>query len=137
MALPTIRGAPARRVIDELADANPIHGHHIRTVGIRLLELASVGMRDGRRGSTYDLSFVGERGAFACITVNVGKWNRTSEGALRLEARFEGTPPDLRLFQPKARREAERGWHYAELEPEPEPEGSADQALLELKRARR
>ena len=134
MALPTIQGAPARRIIDELADDNPDHGHHIRAVGVRLLELASTGMRDGRRCSTYDLSFVGARGSFASITVRPKKWNRTTEGALRLEARFEGAPSDLRLFRPKALRgEAERGWHYAELE----PESSADQALREFERARR
>lgn len=100
---------------------------------MRLLELASVGMRDGRHLSTYDLSFIGAHGSFACITVSSGKWNRTTERALRLEARFDGTPSDLRMFRPKARRESERGWHYAELE----PDATADQALSELKRALR
>lgn len=117
MALPTLQGPAAHRVIDELAASHARHGHHIRAIGRWLLDRASRGLRDGRARRTYDVTFVGDRGAFACITVAAGKWNRVEDGKLRLEARFDGMPRGLRMFRPKARREAERGWHYAHLAP--------------------
>ncbi len=123
MALPTCK-AGARRVIEELAADHWCLAPHIRTVGLWLAHQATVGLRDGRTASkTYDVDFVGGHGSFASITVHAGKWNRVEEGKVRLEGRFVGTPGGLRIFQPKARREAERGWHFAHLAPDDSPVG--------------
>ena len=132
MALRPIQGTVAQRVIDELAEEHPRHRHHIIAVGRWLLDRASRGLRDGRSATkTYDVSFVGEHGSFACITAQEGKWNQVQEGMLRLEARFDGRLEGLRVFQPKARREAEKGWHFAHLA----PEDDAVEALRDLERA--
>lgn len=52
---------------------------------------------------------------------------------LRLEARFAGTPKDLSVFRPKAKREAAKGWHFAHLAPEED----AAEVLKDLEKAHR
>ena len=73
-------------------------------------------MRDGRLGrKTYDLSFVGAHGAFASITAALGKFNKVSEGKLRVDARFDFPSGGLRVFDCKEWGGGERGWHFADV----------------------
>ncbi len=120
MALPTVSGTTARRVIDQFAADHAEFEFLIHALGTFLLERASCGLRDGRKASkTYDLSFVGSHGSFACITAEHGKYNRIKHGLLRVEARFDGTPAGLEVFEPQRRPSGrKRGWHFAQLNPE-------------------
>ena len=133
MALPVIHGEAAMRVIDELAREHPQFMHHIRSFGNQSLELSHRGLRDGREATdTYDISFVGRRGSFACITVRSGKANHVRKGRLRLEALFDDRPY-LRIFKPRARRPALYDWHFAHLC----PHDDIRHALLDVWHARR
>lgn len=118
MALPTVHAAAAHQVVDALAEQHPDHQHTIRTLGRWLLGRASRGMRDGTTAAhTYDLSFIGDCGTFACITARLDShWNPAAEGKLRIEARLEGDP-HLLVFRRKLTPDGREGWHYADVQP--------------------
>lgn len=118
MALPIIRGDAATAAIEGLAEDHPHLGHHIRELG-RVFSHLSHGLRDGRNGAsrTYDLSFVNDRGAFACLTAEPGKYDNATEGRLQVQLRHQGDR-ELELFELKrTASEIERGWHATQLAP--------------------
>ncbi len=134
MALPTVHAAAAHQVIDALAEQHPDHQHPIRALGRWLLGRASRGMRDGTTaGRTYDLSFVGDRGSFACITARLdSQWNPVAERKLRIEGRFDGDP-HLLVFHRKPTPDGQKGWHYAHVQ----PGDCLDSVLRDLESTRR
>ena len=116
MALPIIRDDPATAAIDGLAEAHPHLGPHIRELGNVFLHL-SHGLRDGRNGAsrTYDLSFINDKGAFACLTAEPGKYNNATGGRLQVQLRHQGER-ELELFKLKqTASEIKRGWHATQL----------------------
>lgn len=114
--LPVIHGDSAIGAIRGLMQQHPHLAHHIQLLGCKFLRHAN-GLRDGRNGAskTYDLSFVNDSGAFACLTAEPGKWNRATDGQLQVQLRHK-RDRDLRPLKLKGRcSEADRGWHAAEL----------------------
>ena len=110
-----------------------MHAGRIRVIGRWLLGRASRGVRDGRLDrKTYDLSFVGAHGAFASITAALGKFNKASEGKLRVDARFDLSAGGLRIFHCKDWGGGERGWHFAHVGSETDVED----VLGDLERSR-
>ena len=115
-ALPTVQGTAATAAIEGLAEAHPHLGRHIRQLGNVFL-LLSRGLRDGRGGAsgTYDLSFVNDHGAFACLTAESGKHDNATEGRLQVQLRHQGDR-ELDLFKLKRTgSEVKRGWRETQL----------------------
>lgn len=133
MALPIIRGSAAIEAIEGLARDHPHVAHHIHELGTAFLRRAN-GLRDGRNGAsrTYDLSFVNDSGAFACLTAEPGKYDKATEGRLQVQLRHQGDR-DLETFKLKSTAsEIARGWHATQLA----AGDSAVPLFADLKRAR-
>ena len=116
MALQIIRGDAATAAIEGLAEAHPHLSHHIRELASLFLRRSN-GLRDGRNGvrRTYDLSFVNDDGAFACLTAEPRKHNKATEDRLQIQLRHQGDHK-LQAFKLKRRgSEIERGWHATQL----------------------
>lgn len=95
-AKPILTGVEAIAALEHLAAGNPDLATVINELGRRILDLPGVqGLRDGRDGETYDVSFVSAKrtpGAFATFTTPSyrGTWKRNeapSPGALLVEVR--------------------------------------------------
>lgn len=88
-------------VVKKLAELNPRFSGVIETLGEQILQLPSVGLRDGLSGDskTYDIAFVRSNPSLAFVTFKApshrGQWQPHEQYSDRLtvEVRFQSTLP--------------------------------------------
>ena len=100
MALPVLTGDESTLIVTQLASLNHQLSGMIEVLGVEILQLPGVGLRNGLDGAseTYDIAFVRSNPSLAFATFKApsfsGTWRLGEQfpGRLTVEVRFRGEP---------------------------------------------